>query len=122
MARVTVEDCIEKIPSRFELVLLSAKRARDIAAGATITVSRDNDKNAVVALREIAEDNINFDDIRNSIIKDNQRNFILDDDESDLDEELQEILNASSKSPTTEVAAEDVNQLSEAQEETPSEE
>ena len=55
MARVTVEDCIDKIPNRFELVLLASHRARTIAAGAQIAVQRDNDKNPVVALREIAE-------------------------------------------------------------------
>ena len=55
MARVTVEDCVLKVPNRFDLVMLSAQRARDISAGATLTVERDNDKNPVVALREIAE-------------------------------------------------------------------
>ena len=56
MARVTVEDCVDKVPNRFELVLLAAHRAREIAAGSPITVERDNDKNPVVALREIAEE------------------------------------------------------------------
>ena len=59
MARVTVEDCVEKVPNRFNLVLLAANRARAIAAGAPLTVDRDNDKNPVVALREIAEDMVN---------------------------------------------------------------
>ncbi|MGZ8417479.1 MAG: DNA-directed RNA polymerase subunit omega, partial [Methyloceanibacter sp.] len=58
MARVTVEDCIDKIPNRFELVLLASHRARSISAGAQITVQRDNDKNPVVALREIADKKI----------------------------------------------------------------
>ena len=58
MARVTVEDCIEKVPNRFELVLLAARRAREISAGASLTVPRDNDKNPVIALREISEETL----------------------------------------------------------------
>ena len=58
MARVTVEDCVEKVPNRFELVMLAAQRSRDISAGAEITVDRDNDKNPVVALREIADETV----------------------------------------------------------------
>ena len=61
MARVTVEDCVEKIPNRFELVMLAAQRARNISAGAELTIDRDNDKNPVVALREIAEGKISRD-------------------------------------------------------------
>ena len=64
MARVTVEDCIDKIPNRFELVLLSGHRARTISAGAQIAVERDNDKNPVVALREIADEKIACDDLQ----------------------------------------------------------
>jgi len=63
MARVTVEDCIEKMPNRFELVLMASHRARMISQGAPLTVDRDNDKNPVVALREIAEETINKDDL-----------------------------------------------------------
>ena len=65
MARVTVEDCVGMVPNRFELVLLAAQRARDIRSGAELTVERDNDKNAVVALREIAEEAI---DLRNASV------------------------------------------------------
>ncbi len=61
MARVTVEDCVDKIPNRFELVLLAARRARNIHSGAPLTVERDNDKNPVVALREIADETIELD-------------------------------------------------------------
>lgn len=67
MARVTVEDCIEIIPNRYELVLVAAQRARDISAGSPITISRDNDKNPVVALREIADQSINLDEVRRHI-------------------------------------------------------
>ena len=64
MARVTVEDCVDKVPNRFELVILAAHRAREVAAGAPITVDRDNDKNPVVALREIADETQGADDLR----------------------------------------------------------
>ena len=64
MARVTVEDCVGMVPNRFELVLLAAQRARDIRSGAELTVERDNDKNAVVALREIAEEAIDLETLR----------------------------------------------------------
>jgi DNA-directed RNA polymerase subunit omega len=72
MARVTVEDCIDKIPNRFELVLAASQRVRDITAGAAITVDRDRDKNPVVALREIAEQTIAPDDLKENLIKRNQ--------------------------------------------------
>lgn len=64
MARVTVEDCVDKVPNRFELVLLAGQRARQISSGASLTVDRDNDKNPVVALREIAEETIKPADLR----------------------------------------------------------
>jgi DNA-directed RNA polymerase subunit omega len=69
MARVTVEDCIEKIPNRFELVLLAAQRARNIARGEEIEVDRDNDKNPVVALREIAEERVELAALESDLIK-----------------------------------------------------
>ena len=94
MARVTVEDCILNVSNRFELVLLAAKRAREISAGASLTVSRDNDKNPVVALREISENSINFDALREGLIKGLQRHVFVDDHESELDEETQETLEA----------------------------
>ena len=69
MARVTVEDCIEKIPNRFDLVLAAAQRSRNITSGNPITLDRDNDKNPVVALREIAEDTIDPNLLRDEVIK-----------------------------------------------------
>lgn len=69
MARVTVEDCTLKIPCKFELVVLAAQRAKDIAAGGKPTVDRDNDKNPVIALREIAADTISPDSLREAVIK-----------------------------------------------------
>jgi DNA-directed RNA polymerase subunit omega len=76
MARVTVEDCIQKIPNRFELVMVASQRVRDIAAGSPITIDRDRDKNAVVALREIADSTVNTDDLKESLVKRNQRMFM----------------------------------------------
>lgn len=68
MARVTVEDCIERVPNRFSLVLLAAHRARQIGAGAALMIDRDNDKDPVVSLREIAEDAVEVDDLRDGLI------------------------------------------------------
>ena len=68
MARLTVEDCIDRIPNRFELTLLAAQRARQLGGGAPLTLDRDNDKNPVVALREIAEDRIDLDAIRRKLV------------------------------------------------------
>ena len=68
MARVTVEDCVDKIPNRYELLMVAAQRAKDIAAGAPITVARDNDKNSVVALREIAEETVSIEELQKSLV------------------------------------------------------
>ncbi len=73
MARVTVEDCVTRVPNRFNLVLLAANRARAIAAGGTLLVERDNDKNPVVALREIAEDMVDAEALRETLIGTLQR-------------------------------------------------
>ncbi len=82
MARVTVEDCIEKIENRFDLVLMAAHRARMISAGAQITVPRDNDKNPVVALREIGDGAISPDDLREDLIHSLQKYVEVDEPES----------------------------------------
>ena len=81
MARVTVEDCIDKLPNRFELVLLSAHRARMISQGAPITVDRDNDKDPVVSLREIADETIDKDDLREEFIHAMQKHVEVDEPE-----------------------------------------
>ena len=81
MARVTVEDCVDKVPNRFELVLLSAHRARAMSAGAELTVDRDNDKNPVVALREIAESELAPADIEEDLVVSLQKQVELDDSE-----------------------------------------
>ncbi len=87
MARVTVEDCIEKIPNRFDLVLAAAQRARHISTGNPLTIDRDNDKNPVVALREIAEETIDPDKIRDDIVNGLQKltnNEFVEDEEDDI--------------------------------------
>jgi DNA-directed RNA polymerase subunit omega len=83
MARVTVEDCVDKVPNRFELVALAAHRAREIAAGAPITVARDNDKDPVVALREIAEETQAAGDLRERLIESLQTQIEVDLPEDD---------------------------------------
>ncbi len=83
MARVTVEDCVDKVPNRFELVLLAAHRAREIASGSSITVDRDNDKNPVVALREIADETQGADALRERLIESHQTQIEIDEPEDD---------------------------------------
>ncbi len=80
MARVTVEDCVDKIPNRFDLVLIAAQRARQISGGAELTIDRDRDKNPVVALREIADETVIPEDLREAVIANMQRVQIDDDD------------------------------------------
>lgn len=83
MARVTVEDCVDKVPNRFDLVLLAAQRAREISGGGELTIDRDRDKNPVVALREIAEMTIRPKDLKESLVQSLQ-NFLPDEeDEAD---------------------------------------
>jgi DNA-directed RNA polymerase subunit omega len=81
MARVTVEDCVVKVPNRFELVLVAAQRAREITSGAPLSVDRDNDKNPVVALREIADDTIELDHLQDSLIRGMQKHIEMDEPE-----------------------------------------
>ncbi len=83
MARVTVEDCIDKVENRFELVLIASHRARMISQGAPITVSRDNDKNPVVALREIAEASLAPEDLREDFIQSLQKHVEVDEPEAE---------------------------------------
>lgn len=83
MARVTVEDCVLKIPNRFELVMLAGQRARDISSGSRLTVDRDNDKNPVVALREIADETVDLDALRNAVVTGLQKHVEVDEPEED---------------------------------------
>jgi DNA-directed RNA polymerase subunit omega len=86
MARVTVEDCIDKVENRFELVLLAGHRARLISQGAQITIPRDNDKNPVVALREIADEMLSPGDLKEDLIHSLQKHVEIDEPESDVAE------------------------------------
>ena len=84
MARVTVEDCIDKVENRFDLVLLAAHRARQVSQGAPITVDRDNDKNPVVALREIADQTLSPGDLKEDLIHSLQKHVEVDEPESEI--------------------------------------
>jgi len=83
MARVTVEDCVLQVPNRFQLVMLAAQRAREISAGGQLTIDRDNDKNPVVALREIADTTVNLDGLADSLVKGLQRQVEQDEPEEE---------------------------------------
>lgn len=85
MARVTVEDCVEKVPNRFELVMMASQRARKISSGGALTIDRDNDKNPVVALREIAADTVSVTDLKEELVRNNQRIIEMDDGEDIID-------------------------------------
>ena len=84
MARVTVEDCIDKVENRFDLVLLAAHRARQVSQGSQITVDRDNDKNPVVALREIADQTLSPGDLREDLIHSLQKHVEIDEPEAEI--------------------------------------
>lgn len=127
MARVTVEDCVDKVPNRFDLVLLAGRRARAMAAGAPPTLDRDNDKNPVIALREIAEPTVDPDALREEIITSLQKyaevdeteeeaRLLLSDESEDLEEEhmseaeLLRVLQAEAEGETrSAVADEDIS-------------
>lgn len=94
MARVTVEDCIDKIPNRFRLVLMAAHRARNISAGSELTIDRDNDKNPVVALREIADETLDMDSLKDSLVNGLQRVLPSEDEEESAREERGQQLEA----------------------------
>ncbi len=105
MARVTVEDCIDKIPNRYELLMVAAQRAKDISAGSPLTLDRDNDKNSVVALREIAEETVSIEELQRSLVMGLQKYVEVEEPEeeeleimaaerelSDLDEQFSGLL------------------------------
>jgi DNA-directed RNA polymerase subunit omega len=88
MARVTVEDCVLKVPNRFELVMMASQRSRDITSGSDISVERDNDKNPVVALREIADGTVPLDDLSDSVVRGLQKHVEIDEPEEEDPMEL----------------------------------
>ena len=110
MARVTVEDCINIVPNRFELVMVAAQRAKDLSAGSMVTLPRDNDKNPVLALREISESNLSIDTLREDCIRGLQRTVSLADDEQDLEASLSgDIREESLKAPSIMIETDDLN-------------
>ena len=118
MARVTVEDCVDKVENRFELVLLASHRARQISQGQTITVDRDNDKNPVVALREIADETLSPGDLKEDLIHSLQKHVEVDEPEPRPDQQRSEenqrlIAAANSEVPAAvEPAADDAEPVS----------
>ena len=94
MARVTVEDCIEKVENRFELIIAASQRAREISNGVQIEVDKDNDKNTVISLREIGDGAITYDDLKERYLKSLQKVVINndEDDENDIEEEFSSYL------------------------------
>lgn len=85
MARVTVEDCIDKVINRFELVMVAAQRARKIGSGAPLTIDRDNDKNPVVALREIAGETVEVEDLKEELVRSHQRMVAFEEEDEQID-------------------------------------
>ena len=120
MARVTVEDCIDKIPNRYELLMVAAQRAKDISTGSPITLPRDNDKNPVIALREIADNTVNIEDLQKSLVMGLQKYVEVEEPEEeeleimaaekelvDLDEQFSGLLLDSDVSDSMQVVDED---------------
>ena len=94
MARVTVEDCVLKIPNRFQLVMMAAQRSRELSVGGELTVDRDNDKNPVVALREIADETIPLGELETAVIEGLQRNIDVDEIAEEDDDEMLQVTEA----------------------------
>ena len=91
MARITVEDCVDKFPNRFELVLIASQRARELHSGETTTIDKDNDKNTVIALREIANTTIPIEEMKENLIEEYQKVTILDEEDENL--EIESLIN-----------------------------
>ena len=85
MARVTVEDCIEKVENRFELVMFAAQRARKIGTGAPLTIERNNEKNPVISLREIAGETVSIDDLKEELVRNHQMMVAFEEDDDEID-------------------------------------
>jgi DNA-directed RNA polymerase subunit omega len=118
MARVTVEDCVLKVPNRFELVLVAAQRAREITAGAQMTLDRDDDKNPVVALREIADETVPLDRLQDQLIRGMQKHVEIDEPEETIELEsnlfgVTEALGVEGLSEVEEEAADEEDELAE---------
>ena len=110
MARITVEDCIDKFPSRFELVLVASNRARKLHSGETPTVEKDNDKNTVIALREIADETLGADQLKNDLIEEYQTTSFTEEEE---EERIDDDTNKALTNEENEISTEIINQTSE---------
>lgn len=119
MARVTVEDCIDKVPNRYELLMIAAQRAKDIEAGAHLQVNRDNDKNSVVALREIAENKVSIEDLQRSLVMNLQKYVEVEEPEEEeleilaAEKELSELDSQFDSSMLLDAEVEDTMQIRE---------
>lgn len=111
MARVTVEDCVVKVPNRFDLVMLAAQRAREVVAGAPLTVDRDDDKNAVVALREIADETVSLDHLQNALIQGLQKHVEVD--EIEEEEQVEFDITSLTMAPGTDILATEATETAE---------
>ena len=120
MARITVEDCIDKFPSRFELVLVASNRARKLHSGESPTVELDNDKNTVIALREIAEETLTTEQLKNDLIEEYQTNTFTEDDEINEIEDNSEDSQSDVKESISEELKENDNNINELLQESPS--
>ena len=129
MARITVEDCIDKFPSRFELVLVASNRARKLYSGEEPTVEKDNDKNTVIALREIAQETLSVDELRNDLVEEYQTLTFTEEEETFLEDETdneinqeeimienQDINDSSEQLSNSEKSNEDKNEIGETKE------
>ena len=110
MARITVEDCIDKFPSRFELVLVASNRARKLHSGDNPTVDRDNDKNTVIALREIADETITVENVKNDLIEEYQTLTLNDEEEVDNGDDSN-LINENNSSAIEEIDTNSINQF-----------
>ncbi len=119
MARITVEDCIDKFPSRFELVLVASNRARKLYAGEDPTVDLDNDKNTVIALREIAEETVTKEKLKNDLIEEYQTTTFTEDEDIDEIEDNSEENQSTSNEPEIDETNQDEQNIDQSKEETP---
>tara|TARA_Y100001935_G_C16977070_1_gene346899 strand:- start:68 stop:487 length:420 start_codon:yes stop_codon:yes gene_type:complete len=119
MARITVMDCIDKFPSRFELVLVASNRARKLHSGEDPTVQIDNDKNTVIALREIAEETVTVEQLKNDLIEEYQTTTFIEDEDTNQIEDISDENQSETSETTINETTQDENKIVQPEEETP---
>ena len=119
MARITVMDCIDKFPSRFELVLVASNRARKLHSGEQPTVEIDNDKNTVIALREIAEETVTVEQLKNDLIEEYQTTTFIEDEDTNQIEDISDENQSETSETTINETTQDENKIVQPEEETP---